>query len=142
MSNLILLFLLPLSIYQLVTFMAPSATQGSLHSYSWAAVHDDWNFVVELPSSMGRKYFDRWIWIICGGIVFGCFGTGRDARAMYRQWAEKMGFAKVFPILARSRTSENQIHKQSWLGSIASIPRILFSKMGSSAAGSPVNDCL
>ena len=74
--------------------------------------------------------------------MFGCFGTGRDARATYSHWAKRMGLDKVFPFLARSGISEEGMHKLSWLGSIASIPKALFSKMGSSTADSPVKDSL
>lgn len=67
--------------------------------YSWAKVHGSgWDTIYKYPSS-GTVFFDRWIQVTAGFIMFLFFGFGKDATLMYRGFLLKLGFGRWFPRL-------------------------------------------
>ncbi|KAH9827295.1 Pheromone A receptor [Teratosphaeria destructans] len=91
----LLLPILPLEIYTLYTNV-----NHDQNAYSWTEAHDPkvWN-IIRLQASNGSVYWDRWIWLACGVIVFLFFGLGRDAVKMYRDSLLAIGADRIFPRL-------------------------------------------
>lgn len=68
--------------------------------YSWDKVHSAgaWD-VLEMVPSEGRIFYDRYIWLGEGMVMFLLFGVGKDAFRMYKSGLVKIGLGKVFPSL-------------------------------------------
>lgn len=80
-------------------------SNGQLHTYSWTEVHSGWGPLL-VPTFGQLVQWDGVISIICGYIVFICFGVGQDAVDMYKSWGLHFGLDKYFPsLLPASRTS-------------------------------------
>lgn len=118
--------LLPVEIYVLTTNLPALKSEGA---FSWSAVHnsDTWRTIVLYHSAV---FYDRWVDVGCGFLVFVFFGMGRDAKKMYCTWLCACGLGKVFPALKtaagqRSRnttvqssySSRARMNNQSKLGS-------------------------
>ena len=50
----------------------------------------------------GTVFPDCWIHVGIAVPVFLCFGWGKDANSVYRSWLRLLGFARLFPALAKS----------------------------------------
>ncbi|GAB7347803.1 hypothetical protein MBLNU459_g5343t2 [Dothideomycetes sp. NU459] len=89
---LLTLALVPVQVYVLVRDL-PSRADASA-AYSWTQIHSlaAWQTVVLMPSAV---LFDRWLDVAIGLALFVLFGCGRDAVAMYRDWAAAVGLASV-----------------------------------------------
>ena len=115
--------------------------------YSFKAIHgESWWQVVKVPT-FGVETFDRWIQIACGFIIFMFFGFGADATKMYRRWLVKMGFAKLFPHLDETSTSQKRAKpnaanpsSRSRLSSLGSKARLIIGKTMSFSQGSTLVD--
>ncbi|KAF2768408.1 STE3-domain-containing protein [Teratosphaeria nubilosa] len=91
----LLLPVLPLEIYTLYQNL-----NHDQHPYSWAESHNPkvWNRI-RLRTSNGSVYWDRWIWLACGVVIFLFFGLGRDAVKMYKDGLLAIGASRIFPSL-------------------------------------------
>jgi len=128
MSTIVVVFLLPTSIYSLVYFL--TAQIPPMHPYSWEYVHSNWDFIAKYPSHGLPVKWDRWLWISCAYIVFFCSGIGREARGMYRNWLLAMGFGRIFTGLekvAQPSTSETK-DSSAWYSSVGSKAKLLFNR--------------
>ncbi|MCJ1283034.1 a-factor receptor [Xylographa opegraphella] len=98
--------------------------------YSWAAIHDPdaWDVIVMVPTA-GTVTFDRWIRIALGIVVFGCFGTGKEATRMYKAWLCTLGLAHIFPALNGTSPlpSHNRTGRSSGLDTLKDKAASLFS---------------
>lgn len=96
----------------------------SLEPYSWSRVHGpQWRRIILIPTR-GTVPFDRWIQLAVCFTVFIFFGLGHDAMKMYRQWLVKLGLAKIFPSLDRSRSQTDSSRPESDTSSFGSRARI------------------
>ena len=77
------------------------------HSYSWKGVHDkNWGHIIMVPNR-GGVFFDRWLPIGMGFIIFIFCGFGQDAVRFYRTMLWRLGFGYCFPKVARPLDSES-----------------------------------
>jgi pheromone a factor receptor len=126
MCAIVIVFLLPSSFYQLEWFL--TATTPPMHRYSWSYVHSDWNHIYMFPSYGSPVHWDRWMWISCGYIVFLCFGIGREARAMYRDWLLAIGLGRYFSYLEKmlSKPTSESKNSSTWYNSVSSKAKLVF----------------
>ncbi|KAL9102231.1 MAG: hypothetical protein Q9163_002591 [Psora crenata] len=99
--------------------------------YSWDLVHgDDWGDIMLFPTG-GVVAFDRWIQIAFGFAIFLFFGTGQDAKEMYREWLLAIGCGRIFPSLHRSSQGGGNLTSLfgSQTSSIGSRTRLLVQKL-------------
>lgn len=84
-----------------------------LQTYNWAAIHGpEWGTIIEEPS-FGTVIFDRWIRIAAGFAIFLAFGLGNEATSAYRRWLLRLGFARIFPGLNRSRVPRQNFNSST-----------------------------
>lgn len=76
--------------------------------FSWTEVHADWN-VIQLYPSNGMVKPEMWGSIVGGWLIFIFFGTGAEAKKMYRGWLVALGAGKIWPSLLEEpmRTGNN-----------------------------------
>ena len=96
-SCILTLGLLPVEIYVLVSNL-PEA--GFPSSFDWAVVHNPQTFQYVLAYH-SAVFYDRWVNVVVGLLIFFLFGLGRDAKRMYRRWLLVVGLGRVFPGLQR-----------------------------------------
>ena len=84
----------PTQVYLLYT----DITFFPLIPYSWKLVHDPqtWQEIFLLPSG-GQAQLQNWYRLVMGILLWMCFGTGREGRAVTRGWAKKCGVGKIWP---------------------------------------------
>jgi pheromone a factor receptor len=68
-------------------------------TFSWDVVHGPKSKTIEKVPMYGQVYYDRWIHVAAGFLLFLFFGLGRDAILMYQSTLVKLGFGRVFPSL-------------------------------------------
>ncbi|GAB7360314.1 hypothetical protein MBLNU230_g8071t1 [Neophaeotheca triangularis] len=95
--------------------------------FSWSAIHsaEGWSEIVMIPSD-GTIFYDRYIWLGEGIVMFLLFGVGKDAFKMYKNGMLAMGFGKCMPWLRadqRSTTTGN-----SFLASVNSKAKSLLQR--------------
>ena len=97
--------------------------------YSWSAVHGPhWGEIEKLPAN-GQVFFDRWIQITAGFLLFVFFGFGKDATLMYRSWLLKFGMGRFLTTLNHPHiVSQRQISSSTRFGSFSSRAKMIFSK--------------
>jgi pheromone a factor receptor len=128
MSSIVVVFLLPVSFYQLGYFIMSETPP--MHPYSWSFVHSEWNVIRKYPSLGLPVHWDRWMWISCGYIVFSCFGVGREARAMYRDWLFSIGLRQIFfssENVGQATKMESK-RASTWYNSVGSKARLVLTK--------------
>lgn len=103
--------------------------------YSWSYVHGpQWGEIEKTPM-LGQVFFDRWIHVVAGYLLFVFFGFGNDATLMYRSALLKLGFGRCFPGLKHPHLrnmSQRQGSSSSGFGSFSSKARLLFKRKSSS----------
>nr|POE78479.1 pheromone a factor receptor [Quercus suber] len=111
-------------------------------AYKWPVVHDagKWRTITAVPSG-GVIYYDRFVWLASGVLVFLFFGLGKEALASYRATLVAMGLARIFPSLVASPEPKRSNSRASLMSSIMSYSskaRLFFlrSKNARSEAGS------
>ncbi|KAJ5908284.1 Pheromone receptor 1 [Penicillium taxi] len=68
------------------------------HAYSWNNMHGpSWHKVILVPSG-GEVFFDRWIPVAMGFIIFIFCGFGKDAMRTYRKVFWQVGLGKCFNV--------------------------------------------
>ena len=93
LSVILIVAILPLSIESVYR---PAST--GLHPYSWTETHSNWGPLM-LPTFGQLAQWDGVVSIICGYLVFICFGIGKDAIEMYKGWLRYFGLEKYFSAL-------------------------------------------
>lgn len=95
-SVVLIFIVLPVSIQALVIPL-----QEGYQKYDWHYTHDvEWD-IQKVPTN-GRIYaqeVENIIGIVSGFLVFFCFGIGKDAVDMYREWARSLGLLPLLPFL-------------------------------------------
>jgi pheromone a factor receptor len=67
------------------------------HQYSWSKIHGpQFDQIIKVPT-YGMVFFDRWIPVAAGFMIFIFFGFGHDATKMYRTLLWNLGFGYCFP---------------------------------------------
>ncbi|EEP79384.1 predicted protein [Uncinocarpus reesii 1704] len=102
---------------------------GPVKPFSWSKVHrPDWQTIDKYPMG-GVVFFDRWIQVIAGFLLFAFFGFGKDATLMYRSFLLKLGLGRCFPGLEHPHISGSG-HSSSGTkgGSFGSRARMIFKK--------------
>ncbi|KAJ5518330.1 Fungal pheromone STE3 GPCR [Penicillium expansum] len=67
------------------------------HKYSWSRIHNGkWNTIEKIPLD-GTVFFDRWLCVVSGFMIFIFFGFSRDATRMYRTVFWYLGLGYCFP---------------------------------------------
>ena len=102
-SATLIVMVLPVQFYVLA-----QNTSYPFMRYDWAAIHgQSWQDIVMVPTE-GGVFYDRWVHIAIGLVMFFFFGLGVEATKMYRGWLLTCGFDKIFPSLrCQSSTSKN-----------------------------------
>ncbi|KAI1943976.1 a-factor receptor [Ophidiomyces ophidiicola] len=97
--------------------------------FSWSQVHGpDW-YVIFKYTMGGKVFFDRWIQVIAGYLLFIFFGFGKDATLMYRSFLLKLGLGRIFPALEHPHLmSSGYGSSGNKSGSFGSRARMLFKK--------------
>ena len=107
--------------------------------YSWDAVHGpDWGEIGKVPT-FGKVYFDRWIQVTAGFLLFAFFGFGKDATLMYRSALLKLGFGRLFPALKHPHLADQSQSRPSFtarFGSIGTAAKGFLRKKSSSGGSS------
>lgn len=67
------------------------------HPYSWSQIHGPEWYVIQKYPTYGKVFFDRYIPLVMGFVVFTFFGFGRDATRMYRNVCWYLGLGYCFP---------------------------------------------
>ncbi|KAG8623445.1 hypothetical protein KVT40_008421 [Elsinoe batatas] len=64
--------------------------------FDWGRVHDyeAWKQIAMVPC-LGSVGVDKWMQVVAGGLVFGLFGVGSEARGMYKGWLTGIGLGGV-----------------------------------------------
>lgn len=71
------------------------------HPYSWSRIHGpQWYHIQKFPTQ-GQVFFDRYLPLSMGLVIFTFFGFGRDAMSMYRAALWYLGLGRCFPSVAR-----------------------------------------
>lgn len=71
------------------------------HSYSWSQIHGpEWYVIKQFPTQ-GQVFFDRYLPIAMGLMIFIFFGFGRDSTRMYRTALWYIGLGYCFPGVTR-----------------------------------------
>ncbi|EEH23272.1 hypothetical protein PABG_05483 [Paracoccidioides brasiliensis Pb03] len=88
--------------------------------YSWNDVHGPaWGNVEKLPMN-GVVYYDRWIQVSCGFLIFAFFGFGKDATLMYRKVLLQIGLGRYFPSLQHPHIVTSKASDSTRFGSLGS----------------------
>ena len=67
-------------------------------AFSWSRIHSSgWSSDIRRFGTQGQPFFDRWIQVGTGYLIFSFFGLGHDAAMLYRGWLLKLGIARLFP---------------------------------------------
>lgn len=105
----------------------------SKEPFNWAESHSHTAYtqIFFIPSH-GQVFWDRWIWLATGVVVFIFFGFGREALGMYRSALLAVGMGRLLPALRRDASRRPTV---STLGSMSSKARLLFKRKSSSSAG-------
>ncbi|QVM11928.1 a-factor receptor [Coccidioides posadasii str. Silveira] len=100
---------------------------GPLLPFSWAEVHGpEWQVIEKYPMG-GKVFFDRWIHVTAGFLLFAFFGFGKDATLMYRSFLLKLGLGRLFPGLQHPHImGSGHGSSRSKGGSLGSRTRIIF----------------
>lgn len=111
------------------------------HPYSWDRIHGPaWYRIIKVPA-YGQVFFDRWIPVAAGFMIFIFFGFGRDATRMYRTMFWSLGLGHCFPGVAPPLDSQatvatpqvNASNSTTLVGSTSSKVKLLFKQMSSSS---------
>ncbi|KAJ6130743.1 hypothetical protein N7512_003523 [Penicillium capsulatum] len=76
------------------------------HPYSWSQIHGPKWYVIQRYPTQGQVFFDRYLPIAMGLMIFVFFGFGRDATRMYRTALWYLGLGSCFPGLNRPVDSQ------------------------------------
>jgi pheromone a factor receptor len=104
----LIFFVLPISIQALVVTLNSSY---GYFGYSWYFTHYiNWG-IQKVPTGgrISRNDIDSIIAIVSGYLIFFCFGMGKDATNMYREWATKLGLLRIFPCLKERTLSSSRV---------------------------------
>ncbi|KAJ5926896.1 hypothetical protein N7516_008669 [Penicillium verrucosum] len=111
------------------------------HNYSWSRIHNGkWNTINMIPID-GTVFFDRWIPVVSGFMIFIFFGFGRDATRIYRTVFWYLGLSYCFPSIQPPTDTHSgppsPAHASTattLVGSIGSRAKSLFSRQKESIA--------
>lgn len=117
--------------FPLEVYVIYNSSQSRHVPYSWAETHDatQWK-TVPLMYSYGEVLYIRYVWLVCGFLVFLAFGLGKDAVKMYKQTLLNLGFGRCLPSL-REGSSPRSGSVAATLSSINSKAKLIFSWKGS-----------
>lgn len=106
-------------------------------AFEWPQVHspDTWSAVTTVPSG-GVIYYDRYIWLTSGIVVFFFFGLGKEAVASYRSAMVSLGMAKILPRLSPDYEPTSRATLSSTVSSFGSKAKLFFTRGKSSASDS------
>lgn len=96
MAATLTVIVLPVQFYVLVQ----NTSYPFIH-YNWNSIHQKpWHDIV-MVTTQGKVFYDRWVHVAIGFVMFFFFGVGAEALKMYREWLLACGFQKIFPQLLR-----------------------------------------
>ncbi|WEW56429.1 a-factor receptor [Emydomyces testavorans] len=103
--------------------------------FSWSEVHGpEWQKIDKYPMN-GKVFFDRWIQVTAGFLLFAFFGFGRDATLMYRSFLLKLGLGRCFPGLEHPHImGSGEGSSGSKSGSFGSRAKMIFGKKSQGTA--------
>ncbi|EEH10416.1 a-pheromone receptor PreA [Histoplasma capsulatum G186AR] len=105
--------------------------------YSWKGVHGpEWGVIVKVPMH-GIVYYDRWIQVTCGFLLFAFFGFGKDATLMYRAFLIRVGLSRYFPSLEHPHIAISKASDSTRFGSFGSRAKTALKKKQSMDEYSP-----
>jgi pheromone a factor receptor len=117
MSLLLCFATLPYSWYLLYT-----EVKSITGPFDWSTVHGPkFNSVIMIPSG-GLPYYDSWGRIAVGYVIFFVFGTGQDAKTLYKKMLVACGLGRIWPSLhntedtSTSRSRSSSSRSWFWLG--------------------------
>lgn len=127
-SLILTLGLIPVEIYVLVSNLPRSDPRGG---FRWSVVHNPhtWQYIVLYHSAV---FYDRWVNVALGFIIFLLFGLGRDAKRLYSDWLLALGFGRLFPTLrvdSRGNTTSDASHTSA----TGKVKQFIKSKLSSSS---------
>ncbi|RHZ49253.1 pheromone receptor [Aspergillus thermomutatus] len=131
LAFIMLMTILPIQsyvVYRNLTYNLP------WHPYSWSLLHgpqSQWSIILKIPAQ-GQVFFDRWIPIAAGYVLFIFFGCCNDALRLYQSALCLLGLGNC---LAGLRLWSQGTSASITEGSTASRARLLFSRKQSSATG-------
>ncbi|PGH18279.1 hypothetical protein AJ79_00618 [Helicocarpus griseus UAMH5409] len=116
---------------QLYVFYSNITLSQPWIAYSWEGVHgSDWGNIEKVPMN-GVVYYDRWIQVTCGFLLFAFFGFGKDATLMYRGFLIRIGLGRFFPSLEHPHIS-TKASDSARFGSYGSRAKMLLTRGKSS----------
>ncbi|EEQ86004.1 a-pheromone receptor PreA, variant 3 [Blastomyces dermatitidis ER-3] len=105
--------------------------------YSWDDVHGpEWGHIGKSPMN-GIVYYDRWIQVSCGFLLFAFFGFGKDATLMYRAFLIRIGLGQIFPSLEHPHIATTRASDSTRFGSFGSRAKMALKKKQSMDEYSP-----
>ncbi|OJD18758.1 hypothetical protein AJ78_01229 [Emergomyces pasteurianus Ep9510] len=105
--------------------------------YTWADVHGPkWGNIGKVPMN-GIVYYDRWIQVTSGFLLFAFFGFGKDATLMYRTFFLRIGLGRFFPMLEHPHIATSTASDSTRIGSFGSRAKMALKKKQSSVEYSP-----
>ncbi|KKZ68275.1 hypothetical protein EMCG_06031 [[Emmonsia] crescens] len=105
--------------------------------YSWNDVHGPkWGNIRKVPMN-GIVYYDRWIQVTCGFLLFAFFGFGKDATLMYRAFLIRLGLGRFFPSLEHPHIATSKASDSTRFGSYGSRAKMALKKKQSLDEYSP-----
>ncbi|OJD22543.1 hypothetical protein ACJ73_06107 [Blastomyces percursus] len=105
--------------------------------YSWDDVHGpEWGHIGKVPMN-GIVYYDRWIQVSCGFLLFAFFGFGKDATLMYRAFLIRIGLGRFFPSLEHPHIVATVASDSTRFGSFSSRAKLALKKKQSTDEYSP-----
>lgn len=132
-----ILMLVPLEIYVLIRHQLERLT-----AYSWNATHHPtdhiWNSALLIRSN-GRIFYDRYMWLGGGFLIFLFFGFGKDAVKSYRTILLAMKLDRIFPSI-RLGASRRPSAVATATSSIGSKARLFFKRKESNATWTSSSD--
>lgn len=90
------------------------------HRYSWGNIHGPSWYTITKVATHGQVFFDRWIPIAGGILLFFFFGFGTDATMMYRSFLLRLGLGRCFPALSRPRNCSARRMSSTSVGPVES----------------------
>lgn len=91
-SGTLIVIVLPVQFYVLA-----KTTSYPFIRYDWATVHgESWQDIIMVPTG-GVVFYDRWVHIAVGFVVFFFFGLGVEAKKLYQGWLLACGFDRILP---------------------------------------------
>ncbi|KAF2218493.1 pheromone A receptor-domain-containing protein [Elsinoe ampelina] len=87
--------------------------------FDWGKVHDyqAWKQIAMVPC-FGYVGVDKWMQVVAGGLVFGLFGVGSEARGMYKGWLRAVGLGGVVTWMERMGQRVKRCGRKGSRGSV------------------------